>query len=134
MLNQVKLEGRLTNDPVVKNGGKILSFSVAINEKYVAKNGEEKMLTSFFDIEAVGQSASVTLKKGDTVLIEGKLRQDRWETPSGEKRSKIKIIAFRITPKMTEVQTVNLPEKTENAEATAETKKKTKKSKKAVAT
>jgi single-strand DNA-binding protein len=30
------------------------------------------------------------------VLIEGQLRQDRWEDKNGEKRSKVKIVADRV--------------------------------------
>jgi len=36
------------------------------------------------------------LNKGTQILIEGQLRQDRWETTSGEKRTKIKVVADKV--------------------------------------
>ena len=36
------------------------------------------------------------LRKGSAVLIEGRLKQDSWETPEGEKRSRLKVVAERM--------------------------------------
>jgi len=101
MLNRVMLIGRLTRDPEVRflpSGTQATSFSVAVNRKFKDKNGEWKEEAYFFDIEAFGQVAERvgSLGKGYQILIEGSLRQDRWESPSGEKRSKVKIVADRI--------------------------------------
>jgi len=102
MLNRVMLIGRLTRDPEVRflpSGMQATSFSVAVNRKFKDKNGEWREETSFFDIESYGKLAErlgTQLGKGYQILIEGSLRQDRWESPSGEKRSKVKIVADRI--------------------------------------
>ena len=102
MLNRVMLIGRLTRDPEVRflsSGMQVTSFSVAVNRNFKDKNGEWREETSFFDIESYGKLAErlgAQLSKGYQVLIEGSLRQDRWESPSGEKRSKVKIVADRI--------------------------------------
>jgi single-strand DNA-binding protein len=51
---------------------------------------------NFFDVVVFGQrgeSISRFLSKGSKVAIEGKLRWRSWETPEGDKRSKIEIIA-----------------------------------------
>jgi len=100
MLNKVMLIGRLTGEPEVRPlpSGKVASFSVAVNKKYKDKNGEWKEEAYFFDVESYGQLAERvgTFGKGYQILIEGELRQDRWETPTGEKKSKVKVVADRV--------------------------------------
>jgi single-strand DNA-binding protein len=97
------LIGRLTRDPEVRflpSGMQVTSLSIAVNRNIKDKNGEWREETSFFDIESFGKLAERVgsqLSKGCQILIEGSLRQDRWESPSGEKRSKVKIVADRIT-------------------------------------
>jgi single-strand DNA-binding protein len=96
------LIGRLTRDPEVRflpSGMQVTSLSIAVSRKFKDKNGEWREETSFFDIESYGKLAERVgsqLSKGYQVIIEGELRQDRWESPSGEKRSKVKIVAERI--------------------------------------
>ena len=90
--------GRLTADPELKqiNVGDnktadLLKFSIAVNE-YRKVNGEKVKYTHFFDCEAWDSGAKVLheqTKKGDLIAIDGKLRQNRWETPEGQKRSKV---------------------------------------------
>jgi len=96
MLNKVMLIGRLTGEPesrVLPSGMKVANFGVAVNKKY-----KDKKETYFFDVESYGQLAERvgTFGKGYQVFIEGELRQDRWETPTGEKKSKVKIVADRV--------------------------------------
>lgn len=102
MLNKVMLIGRLTRDPEIRflpSGMQVTSFSVAVSRSFRDKNGEWREESYFFDIETFGKLAErlgTQLSKGYQILIEGSLRQDRWESPSGEKRSKVKIVADRI--------------------------------------
>lgn len=94
-MNRVELSGKVVGQPVVRELGnkKVLSFSVAVSERY-GKNGQEKEIVSFFDVESF---TDLELKKGDVIVIEGSLRQDRWESSDGGKRSKVKILAWKIT-------------------------------------
>jgi len=101
MLNKVFLIGRLTRDPEIRflpSGTQVTAFSIAVNRSY--KVGEEwREETYYFDIEAFGNLAERLgrqLNKGTQILVEGQLRQDRWETSAGEKRSKVKIVADRV--------------------------------------
>jgi single-strand DNA-binding protein len=97
--NKVILLGNLTRDPEVKNtpsGATVASFGLAINRKY--KQGDEtKEEVSFFDIVVFGRQAnncSQYLHKGDSVMIDGRLQQRRWDDKeSGQKRSKIDVVA-----------------------------------------
>ncbi|WP_297455997.1 single-stranded DNA-binding protein [Persephonella sp.] len=102
MLNKVFLIGRLTRDPEIRflpSGSQVTSFSIAVNRPYRVNN-EWKEETYFFDIETFGQLAErlgKQLNKGTQILVEGQLRQDRWTDAAGNKKSKIKIVADRVS-------------------------------------
>jgi len=99
--NKVILMGNLTKDPELRytsSGLAVANFSLAINRKS-AKEGEKKEEVDFFDIETWDKQAELCseyLSKGRSVLIEGRLKQDRWEDENGSKRSRVKIVASTI--------------------------------------
>jgi single-strand DNA-binding protein len=100
-MNKVLLIGRLTKNPefkVLNNGMKATNLSIAVNRRFKDKNGEWREATDFFDIETYGSTAerAAQLGKGYQVAIEGVLRQDKWTSPSGDKKSKVKIIANKV--------------------------------------
>ncbi len=104
MLNKVFLIGRLTRDPEIRflpSGSQITSFSIAVNRAYKTKDSDEwKEETYYIDVDTFGYLAErlgKQLSKGTQVLIEGSLRQDRWETQTGEKRSKVKVVADKVS-------------------------------------
>lgn len=103
MLNKVLLIGRLSRNPEVRylpSGTQVTSFTIAVNRNFKDKSGKWQEETYFFDVETFGDLAGrlgSAINKGDQVLIEGSLRQDRWEDKKGEKRSKIKIVADRVS-------------------------------------
>ena len=89
------LIGKLARDPELRTtpqGKAICSFSVAVNRKSRAEDE-----VSFFDIEAWEKTAELCQKflaKGRSVMVAGRLKQDAWtDKTSGQKRSKIKVIA-----------------------------------------
>jgi len=97
-INKVVVVGRLTRDVEMVDGQQIAKFSIATNEKFKKKDGETIENTSFFDVTAFGKFAEMLgqwLKKGQQVIVEGKLKQERWEQ-DGQKRSKIGIICSNI--------------------------------------
>jgi len=95
-MNRVIVMGNLTRDPEYKNVGStnLCNFGIAINRK--TKTGNE---TTFIDLEAWGKTAENIAKyftKGKPILIEGRLKLDEWvDTTSGQKRSKLKVVAER---------------------------------------
>jgi single-strand DNA-binding protein len=99
-LNRVFLAGNLVRDPdlrYVPSGQAICTLRLAINNSY-RRNGELKRDTTFIDVSVWGKAAercAEFLKKGRGVLVEGRLAQDEWEV-EGQKRSKIKVVAFRV--------------------------------------
>ena len=104
MVNKVFLVGRLTRDPEIRflpSGSQVTSFSIAVNRAYKTKDSDDwKEETYYFDIDTFGSLAErlgKKLSKGVQVLIEGSLRQDRWENQAGEKRSKVKVVAGKVS-------------------------------------
>ena len=101
-MNKVMVKGRLTRDPEIRylpSGTQVTSFSVAVNRRFKDKDGNWEEEAYFFDVETFGGLAErlgKQLSKGNQILLEGSLRQDRWENQAGEKRSKIKIVAERV--------------------------------------
>ena len=95
--NRVILAGNLVRDPEIRylpSGLSVTSFGIAVNSRY-KQNNELKEDVSFFDIVVfgkLGETCAEYLSKGRPVLVEGRLRQRRWET-EGVKRSKIEVIA-----------------------------------------
>ena len=97
-LNKVILVGRLTREVEMVNNGSIAKFSIATNEKYKNKDGEMVENVSYIDVTAFGKFAEMLgkwLKKGQQVIVEGKLNQDRWEQ-DGQNRSKVNVICNNI--------------------------------------
>lgn len=101
-LNLVILVGRLTRDPTLRytSGGQpVADLSLATGRTYMSKTGERKEEVCYVDIVVWGkqaEAASEYLKKGSSVLIEGRLQLDTWETKEGEKRSRMRVQASRV--------------------------------------
>jgi single-strand DNA-binding protein len=89
--------GNLTRDPEMKyipSGKAVCSLSIANNRVYT-KNGEKVTEVSYFDVEVWGLAAencSKYLTKGNGIIVEGRLRQDRWEK-DGKAQSRVRITA-----------------------------------------
>ncbi|MFN4196494.1 MAG: single-stranded DNA-binding protein [Caldimicrobium sp.] len=114
-MNKVMVKGRLTRDPEVRylpSGTQVTSFSVAVNRRFKDKDGNWREEAYFFDIESFGRLAErlgKQLSKGKQILLEGSLRQDRWQNEAGEKRSKVKIVAERVELISNNVPPQNVP-------------------------
>jgi single-strand DNA-binding protein len=101
-INHVVLVGRLTRDAELKytSGGQAVSkFSLAVNSS--KKNGDQwEDVANFFDIDYWGRPAEAVnqyLVKGKQVIVDGELRQDRWQDQAtGQNRSKVGIHANRV--------------------------------------
>lgn len=97
--NKVILVGNLTRDPELRytpQGTAVCDVGLAVNERWKDKQtGQDREEVSFIDCVLWAKTAELAaqyLKKGRPVLFEGKLKQDRWESPEGKKMSKVKVI------------------------------------------
>ena len=92
------ITGNLTRDPEVRTtaaGASVCSFSVAVNRVYKDASGAKKEDVSFIDCSAWGRLAEMLqqyAKKGDGVLVSGRLSQRTWEDKDGKKRSSTEIV------------------------------------------
>ena len=97
-INQVILLGRLTRDPeqrTTASGKNVVSFSIAVDRQ------SQDDQADFFNITAwdkLGDLVMQYLSKGRRVLIQGRLRQDRWEDKdTGKRQSRIEVTASDVT-------------------------------------
>lgn len=102
-LNKVFLAGNLTRNPELRytpGGTAVAQFGIAVNRRYKNRDGQVQEEATFIDIEVWGkqaETASEYLTKGSSVLIEGRLKLDSWESKqTGEKRSKLRVVGERI--------------------------------------
>jgi len=103
MVNLVALLGNLTRDPELRytpNGSAVCQFGLALNRRYRTAAGELQEETTFLEVVVWGKQGEVVsqhMAKGRAVFVEGRLQQDTWETESGERRSRLKVVAQRVT-------------------------------------
>jgi single-strand DNA-binding protein len=105
--NSVTLVGNVTRDPELRftaSGQATATFGLAVNRVWNDRQtNEKKEAVSFFDIvcwREMAENASESLSKGARVVVTGRLEQRSWETPEGEKRSKIEVVADEIGPSL----------------------------------
>ena len=95
--NRVILAGNLTRDPELRftqSGIPVCGFGLAVNRVF-SKNEE----VDFFNVSAwrdLGERVANYTKKGDPVLVEGRLQYRTWEAQDGSKRSAIDVVADNV--------------------------------------
>ncbi|MCC6465961.1 MAG: single-stranded DNA-binding protein [Planctomycetes bacterium] len=102
--NKVIVMGNLTRDPELRStpgGTQVTEISLAVNDNYTDSQGQKQERTTFVDITVWGKQAETLCrwkKKGDPLLVEGRLQMDEWnDKQSGEKRKKLKVVATGFT-------------------------------------
>ena len=99
--NRVILLGNLTRDIELKytqSGLAVTELGLAVSDRRKNQAGEWVEETVFVDVTLWGRTAEVAseyLSKGSTIMIEGKLKLDTWET-DGQKRSKLRVVGERM--------------------------------------
>lgn len=98
--NRVIIVGNLTRDVELRyipSGTAVTDITLAVNER-IKRNDQWVDEANFFDVTMWGRTAEVAaeyLSKGSNVLVEGRLRQEKWEQ-DGQKRSKVKVICDKM--------------------------------------
>lgn len=105
--NTVTLIGNITRDPELRftpSGQPTATFGLAVNRRWQNRQTNEwEEATSFFDVvtwRELAENSSESLEKGSRVIVTGRLEQRSWETPDGERRSKIEVIADEVGPSL----------------------------------
>ena len=102
-INHVLLLGNLTRDPELRytpSGTAVCQLGVALNRRWKDQAGEMQQETTFVDVTVWARQAETVaayLTKGRAVAVEGRLQLDTWETEAGERRSRLKVVAQRVT-------------------------------------
>lgn len=101
-LNKAYVIGNLTRDPEVKalpSGIKVTSFSVATNRVWKDQTGAKKEAADYHNIVVFGRQAETAgqyLKRGQQVMVEGRMQTRSWDDASGKKMYRTEIIADRV--------------------------------------
>ena len=104
--NQVILVGNLTDDPELRftpNGAAVANFRLAVTPRVREGDSWKDGETSFFRINVwrqMAENVAESMTKGSRAVVVGRLRTRSWETPEGEKRSKIEIEAEEVAPSL----------------------------------
>lgn len=106
-LNKVFILGNLTRDPEKRSlpsGAAVASFALATTRIYKDKNGVKQEDTQYHNVVAFGPQAETIaqyMKKGSSILVEGRLQTRSWDAPDGTKKYRTEIIvdAFQFGPK-----------------------------------
>jgi len=101
-LNKVFLIGNLTRDPELRytpSGMAVATLRLAVNHRFKDRSGELKQDACFVNIVVWDKQAETSnqyLKKGSSVLIEGRLQSRSWQDNEGKNRSVIEVRADRV--------------------------------------
>ena len=105
--NTVELVGNITRDPELRftpSGAAVANFGLAVNRRWKNRQTEEwEEQTSFFDITCwreLAENVTESCTKGTRVMVTGRLEQRSWETDTGDKRSKVEVVADEVGPSL----------------------------------
>ena len=91
-VNKCLFIGNLTADPEIRtmpNGEQVANFSIALNDKYKAKDGNIVENVEYVRIVLYRRLAEIAgqyLHKGSQVYIEGRLKTRKWQDSNGQDR------------------------------------------------
>src|SRR4051794_16582878 len=98
-INRVVLVGNLTKDPELRTtqgGTSICKLRLAVNTRRKDQSGNWTDKPNYFDITvwgAQGENCATYLQKGRPVAVDGRLEWREWDTPEGQKRQAVEIVA-----------------------------------------
>lgn len=102
-LNKALIVGNLTRDPELRalpSGIQVASLSIATNRVWKDKNGAKQEASDFHNVVVFGRQAETAaqyLKKGQQVMVEGRIQTRSWDDKSsGEKKYRTEIVADRV--------------------------------------
>jgi single-strand DNA-binding protein len=95
--------GNLTRDPELRYtpaGTAVCQIGLALNRRWKDQAGEPQQEATFVEVTVWGRQAETVasyLTKGRAVAVEGRLQLDTWQPEDGERRSRLKVVAQRVT-------------------------------------
>jgi single-strand DNA-binding protein len=101
--NKVILMGNLTRDPQLSylpSQTPVCEIGLAVNHRWRTQDGQQREDVCFIDCRSYGRQAEVLnqyMRKGQPLLVEGRLQFDQWESQDGQKRSKHRVFIERFS-------------------------------------
>lgn len=105
-INNITILGNLTREPELRyipSGTPVANFGVAVNRRWQNNDGEWQEEVSFVDVvvwNSLAENCAESLKKGDRVLINGRIQMRTWETQEGMTKNKIEVVAKAVAPSL----------------------------------
>lgn len=101
MLNKVILIGNVGKEPEVRafTDTKVANLTLATTEKYKDKQGNLQDATEWHNLQVWGKLAEIVekyVKKGAQIYVEGKIKQESYESGKGGKKYVTKIIVSEL--------------------------------------
>ena len=101
MLNKVILIGNVGKEPEVRafTDTKVANLTLATTEKYKDKQGNLQDATEWHNLQIWGKLAEIVekyVKKGAQIYVEGKIKQESYESEKGGKKYVTKIIVSEL--------------------------------------
>jgi len=100
--NRAIVIGNLTRDPELRSlpsGIQVATIGVATNRVWKDKNGAKQESSDFHNVVVFGRQAETAaqyLKKGASVLVEGRMQTRSWDGADGQKKYRTEIVADRV--------------------------------------
>lgn len=106
-INKVILFGNLTRDPELKalpSGNKVVNFSIATNRTWKDAAGKKQEAAEYHNVVFYGKPAEIIaqyMRKGSTLMVEGRLTTRSWDAADGQKRYRTEIVGelFQFGPR-----------------------------------
>lgn len=102
MLNRCDFIGNLGADPEIRHtqaGDKVVSFRLAVSEKWKDRNGERQERTTWVPVviwnEKLGEVAERYLSKGSRCFVSGAFVTRKWTDQSGQEKYSTEIVLQR---------------------------------------
>ncbi len=97
-MNSVQILGNLARDPEVrytKTGKAVASFTIAATNNYTDSEGVAKEQTAFINCVAWGKTGEAVgnCKKGERLLVNGRIQTRSYDTQDGQKRYVTEVVA-----------------------------------------
>ena len=97
-VNRATLVGHIGRDPEIrslKGGGRAASLSLATSEKWTDREGRASEATEWHRVVVYGASVEIVetmLRKGDPVMVEGRIATRKYSDREGTERSVTEIV------------------------------------------
>jgi single-strand DNA-binding protein len=98
-VNRVLISGRLTRDPdrrYAQDGTPVTGFGIAFHRRWRGRDGRPAEQSGFVQVMTYQRLAEVCgqyLKRGNAVLVEGRLQMREWDGPDGGRRTRLEVRA-----------------------------------------